>query len=103
MYGSLIRFRPLPGQEETVIAGTQRWLRERGVTTGFVGEYLLKPDDGSGEWAGIVVFDSEASYRRNAADPEQDQWYREFRATLAADPEWSDGEIIALEPASVPL
>jgi hypothetical protein len=43
---------------------------------------------------GVVVFDSEANYYNNAADPEQDRWYRQLRNLLMADPEWSDGDIL---------
>jgi quinol monooxygenase YgiN len=103
MYGTILRCRPKPGQIETILTSSQRWVRERGMATGFLGQYLLKPDRDPGEWIGLVIFDSEESYRRNAADPEQDRWYRELRSMLEADPEWTDGEIVALEPASVPL
>ena len=103
MYGTILRYRPKSGQDQAILAGTQRWIRERGSKIGFLGQYLLEPDHGSGEWVGIVLFDSEESYRRNVADPEQDRWYQEFRSMLVADPEWTDGTVVALEPASVPL
>lgn len=103
MYGSIFRFQPVPGREEDILAESRRWLRERGNTTGCVGEYLLNPDEKAGEWIGIAIFDSEDHYRRNANDPEQDRWYRAFRSMLTSDPVWSDGQIIAIEPASVPL
>jgi hypothetical protein len=41
------------------------------------------------------VFDSEANYRANASDPEQDKWYQELRAMLDADPRWMDGDVLA--------
>jgi len=41
-----------------------------------------------------VVFRDEASYRRNADDPTQDQWFNELRKLLESDPEWHDGEVV---------
>ena len=48
----------------------------------------------SGELIGVAVFDSESSYRKNADDPKQDEWYRDLRQMLEADPEWSDGDVL---------
>ena len=42
-----------------------------------------------------VVFESKEAYVANATDPAQDRWYQKFRALLASDPEWNDGEVIA--------
>jgi hypothetical protein len=70
---------------------------------GFIAEYVLVSESRPGELVGLVLFDSKRSYRQNADDPEQDTWYQELRAALAADPKWEDGEIVAFEPASVPL
>jgi len=43
----------------------------------------------------VAVFQDRDSYYANAADPEQDRWYRRLRDHLAEDPVWEDGEIIA--------
>jgi hypothetical protein len=45
-----------------------------------------------------VIFNNEAAYWKNAADPDQDRWFRERRALLEADPEWHDGAIIEDKP-----
>lgn len=103
MYGTVVRFRPIPGKEQEIIAGSRRWAQERGTTVGFVTEYLLTPENGNGEWIGFVVFESRDAYRNNAADPAQEAEYRDFRAHLQDDPIWTDGAIVAVEPASVPL
>jgi hypothetical protein len=104
MYGTLVRIRPKPGQETTIDALNRRWLQERAPRVpGFIAEYLLASESTPGELVGLVLFDSESNYRKNADDPEQDRWYRELRAALDADPEWNDGEIVALEPATVPF
>ncbi len=104
MYGTVARLRVKPGQEEALVALNQRWLRERKPeAAGFIADYALKADRGGGEWFVLVIFDSEKHYRQNAADPEQHRLYEAMRALLESDPEWSDGEILSVEPATVPL
>ena len=104
MYGTLARVRPKQGQEQIVIDLTERWIRERAPDVpGFVADYLLVPNTGTGDMLILSVFASEEAYRANADATEQDHWYREFRAALETDPEWSDGEILAFEGARVPL
>jgi quinol monooxygenase YgiN len=104
MYGTLVRFQPIPGQEQAVIAHAERWIRECGAKVdGFIGEYALTPDNHPGEQLVLALFASEESYRQNAQDPEQDAWYRELRTLLTADPDWTDGTIVSLKPETVPL
>ncbi len=104
MYGTVARMQVRPGQEEAVQAFSERWRRERQPEAkGFIAEYVLKSERSPGEWYALVVFDTEEHYRQNAADPEQHRHYERLRALLAADPEWNDGEIMAIEPASVPV
>jgi heme-degrading monooxygenase HmoA len=104
MYGTLARVRPKQGQGQVIIGLTERWISERAADVpGFVADYLLIPDSGQGDMLILSVFASEEAYRANADATEQDRWYREFRAALESDPEWSDGEIIAFEGARVPL
>ncbi len=50
-----------------------------------------RPDREAGTAYLVAMFHDEASYRKNADDPEQDAWYQRFRALLEADPEWNDG------------
>lgn len=104
MYGTVIRCRPKPGQEHVLAEISRRWRRERAPkVTGFIGEYILRSDSKPGQVLALVIFDSEENYRKNAGDLEQQRWYEQFRATLSDDPEWNDGAIEALEPATVPL
>jgi hypothetical protein len=104
MYGTITRYRIIPGQEGALEALSQEWLRERRAgVAGFIGEYLLISDRDPQERSNLVIFDSEENYRKNAADPEQDRWYRRFRALTEADPEWHDGTIVELAGAAVPL
>ncbi len=97
MFGTIFRMRPKQGQEQVVEEVFQRWGRERrSNVAGFVDGYLFTSRSHPGELVGIAIFDSEASFRQNADDPEQDRWYQELRAALEADPEWNDGDVIAL-------
>lgn len=104
MYGTLARLQVKPGQEAALVAFNEQWLRERKpAATGFITSYALKSERNPGEWDVLVIFDSEENYRKNATDPEQHGQYEAMRALLTADPEWNDGEILTIEPASVPV
>jgi hypothetical protein len=95
MFGTIYRMRPKEGLAEKVTDYYRRWERERKPKVrGAVAAYVFKPRSRPSELVGVVVFDSEANYYRNADDPEQDGWYRQLRELLEADPEWSDGEIL---------
>lgn len=89
MYGSVFQMRPKAGMaqqlRETMMNSDRR-------PPGMVTAYLLS-EGGDGAVWGLAVFESEAKYRANAADPGQDEQYRTFRALLESDPEWHDGEI----------
>ena len=104
MYGTIFRIRITPGRAAAVDAAIRGWLRDRAPdVAGFIAEYILTPDGPPGERLALVIFDSEANYRRNAADPAQHAWYEQFRAHLDADPEWHDGPVTEFMRATVPL
>lgn len=95
MFGTIYRMHPKEGLESSVADYYRRWERERKPNVrGAVAAYVFKPKSQDGELMGVVVFDSEANYYRNAEDPEQDRWYRQLRDLLVADPEWNDGDIL---------
>jgi heme-degrading monooxygenase HmoA len=102
MYGTLMRCRPLPGKERAFEDYGRRRLEEAQIE-GFLGNYVLTPNGSGGEVTVLVLFDSEESYRANAASPAQHQRYLELRALLAADPEWTDGRIEEWRPATIPI
>jgi len=83
-----------PGHEEEFIAIGEQWTNERGEATGQVAEYVFKSDGRPGEYYLIGIFRDREHYYANAQDPETDRWYRRMRETLAADPEWHDGEVV---------
>ena len=104
MYGTVARMRVRPGEDEALVAWHERWVEGREQeASGFVADYVVKSDRIPGEWIVLLIFDSKANYRKNAADPRQHRQYQELRALLVADPEWNDGEVISVEPSAVPV
>jgi quinol monooxygenase YgiN len=92
MYGTIARIRIQAGREEEALALLREWERERRPRAeGAQDGYLFRPDREAGTAYLVAMFHDEASYRKNADDPEQDAWYQRFRALLEADPEWNDG------------
>ena len=94
MYGTIARIKPKQGMDQAVIQSIEEWQRDRRPNVkGAVGGYLYRLDKGGLMMA--VVFESKEAYVANASDPAQDRWYQKFRALLAGDPEWNDGEVTA--------
>jgi hypothetical protein len=95
MYGSIYRMQPKDGMADQVTDYHRRWERDRKpMVRGAIAAYVFRPTSRPTELVGVVVFDSEANYERNAADPEQNRWYNQLRGLLVADPEWNDGDIL---------
>ena len=95
MYGTIFRMRVKPGKENDLRAAFDNWERERKPkVTGEVASLVLKSDKVPGEFLGVAVFKDKKSYKANAADPEQDKWYKQMRLLLESDPEWNDGDYI---------
>lgn len=92
MYGTVARVRIKPGMEEKFIEHLSSY--ERTNVPGFVATYLYRLDARPDDYYLVVIFDSKEAYVANAASPEQDKRYREFRALLEEDPKWHDGEIV---------
>jgi quinol monooxygenase YgiN len=95
MYGTVARMRVMPGHEEQLKNMSEEFERTRGPRVpGFVATYLFKTDRDPQEHVLVAVFRDRDSYHANAADPEQDRWYRRWREHMEADPEWTDGEVV---------
>jgi quinol monooxygenase YgiN len=92
---SFFRARTLPGKAQAVAEQMDKWQREqKPQAKGFVRSILVTNNDNPDEIMGAVRWDSSEGYFANAGRPEQDAWYREFRALMAADPEWFDGTLL---------
>lgn len=97
MYGTVARLRPLPGQEQAVLAYVEHWARERKPRIpGAIGGYAYRLENDPRTWIFAVAFRDRESYRANAESPETDAEYRRLRAALAESPVWEDGEIVGL-------
>jgi antibiotic biosynthesis monooxygenase (ABM) superfamily enzyme len=97
MFGSVFKVRPKSGKFDEMMDMNQREYRERGSVPGWQSSHVLRESNGD-VWI-LAVFDSEESYRKNAASPEQDKRYRALRELLEADPEWHDGTVIEERPS----
>lgn len=93
MYGTVARFKLLPGKEAELLEMTSGFAALN--IDGWVYSTLYRADAGGDEYWLAVGFDSPETYRANADSPEQNQRYEAMRALMAADPEWHDGEVIS--------
>ena len=104
VYGTIAKFVAKPGQDDTLAQAGKRWESERGHSVpGYLGQFVLTPDNQPEVSYLLVIFDSPESYRANAADPAQDAFYQEIRQLLAGDPEWIDGTITSTSTAGLPV
>ncbi len=95
MYGTVARMHVKAGHHEQLQKLNDEWTQGRGgQVAGYVASYVFRPDTRPDELVLVAIFQDRESYRANAEDPEQDQWYRQIRQHLQADPEWTDGEVI---------
>ncbi len=98
MYGTIARLRIKPGKEQELKTLGREFMEGSGIP-GLVFEYIYKLDSGGDEYMMVVGFTDRAAYRANGDSPEQAARYERFRALLAAEPEWYDGEIVDSYPS----
>ena len=97
MFGTTALGRPRPGQEGAVVEHFNRWWRDRAPRArGALLGTLYRNTSDPAELIMTVVFASKALYEANADDPEQDGWYRDLVALLEAEPQWIDGDVLAV-------
>ena len=95
MFATIYHMHPKANQDAEIAAHFRRWERERRpAADGMVSAYLVRPKAETCDLIGVTVFDSEANYRKNAADPAQDRWYHGLREMLEGEPEWTDGDVL---------
>jgi quinol monooxygenase YgiN len=87
MYGTIAKFR----MNADHLPALQAMAGEGGPAPGQAQVFIMKADADPREFWLVAIFDSEEAYRANADSPEQDEFYRKWRAMLDADPEWHDG------------
>ena len=98
MYGTVAHFPIKPGMEgqfRQIIEG-QMHAFEAGQVPWFVATYIYRTDADPNDFYLAVVFESREAYWANAQSPEQDARYRQWLPLLTSEPEWHDGEIVAV-------
>lgn len=100
MYGTIARMTVKTGHEAALSTLAEEWAAER-VHNGLVAQVAYQLDRDPNTILLVVMFQDEASYKANAASPEQHQRFLTFMQHLEREPEWMDGNIIfaqQLEP-----
>ncbi len=100
MYGTVSRYRIKPGSEAAIVALSRELAAN--PPTGFIGAFLYKLDGTDNEYITAAAYSDRETYRRNADDPRQQQWFERVREHLASDPTWSDGEIVDATGVAAP-
>lgn len=93
MYGTVVRLTLLPGKEAEMQALADDYAAE--TVPGYLGEYVYRMDAEPNVYYMMALFESRDAYHANAQSPAQHARYLKFRALLAAEPEWHDGEVIS--------
>lgn len=94
MYGTIARFKVKRDKVRAFYALGKEWdefHRKRAV--GYISTELLWEDKEAGCVCMLVHFSNKEQYVKNAASPEQHEFYLRFRACMDVDPEWIDGYI----------
>jgi quinol monooxygenase YgiN len=97
MYGTVARMKIKPGTEEQLRQLSRDF--DSVQVPGLVSQQVYRLDADPNEFILVVAFESKDAYVANADSPEQHDRYQRFRALLAAEPEWHDGEIVDSYPA----
>ena len=97
MFGTIARMRVQVGHEEEFLKASQENEASAREVPGFVAAYVFKTERDAREYVLVAIFRDRETYRANAADPQQDRSYRQWRQHLEADPEWIDGEVVYAE------
>ena len=95
MYGTLARMKVTKENLEKLRASMDPTAQRE--VDGFKASYVVIPDQRDDEVWLLAVFEDEASYKKNAASPEQNKEYMVYRALLEEEPEWIDGQIEMFE------
>lgn len=96
MYGTIARIHPKPDRIDELVALGDTMMQGF-QPAGYRASYLFRPDANPYDRPTmflVAMFDDEATYRANAASPEQDAIYRQLRELLEDDPDWTDGTFV---------
>ncbi len=94
MFGTIAHATLKPGREAGLEALLQAWKRDirpkiPGKFVNLVGHRAGKPD----EVVFVALAQDEATYRKLAEMPEQQQFYQRFNEVFTGEPAWEDVEL----------
>lgn len=92
MFGTIARMRVKKGMGSTLDELSKRF--ESRHVDGWMSTNIYRGKDDPQEYWISVVFRDESSYKKNADDPVQNQWFGELMKLLDSEPEWHDGEVV---------
>jgi quinol monooxygenase YgiN len=92
MFGTVARMRVKKGMESS-LEELSRNFESRNVP-GWQWTTIYRATGDPQEYWIAVVFRDEASYKKNADDPEQNRWFGELMKMLESEPEWHDGNVV---------
>ena len=91
MFGTIARMHVKKGMGSALDQLSKKF--EARHVDGWMSTNIYRSNDPDEYWIS-VVFRDETSYKKNADDPVQDQWFREMMKLLESEPEWHDGEVV---------
>jgi hypothetical protein len=92
MYGTVFRYRLKPGMEQQHIELFKEF--DANPPEGYVASWTYRLDAGHNEYITAAAHTDREAYLANATRPAQGAFFERFRALLADDVEWNDGEIV---------
>jgi quinol monooxygenase YgiN len=87
-YGTIMHVKVKPGQRDAFINHMKTF--ETNPPPGYLRTYVGRVDGNPDGVVGVVVFESEEAYKKNAASPEMHKRFEEYMRFLAAEPQWTD-------------
>ena len=92
MFGTIARMRVKTGMGSKLDELSKKF--EARNVDGWMATNIYRSKDDPHEYWISVVFRDESSYKKNADDPVQSQWFNEVMMLLESEPEWHDGEVV---------
>jgi len=92
MYGTVAKMKANPGSGSLLAEMASQM--DKDPPPGMVGYLVYQMDADPNEYMMAVVFQDKQSYVANAESPEQHTRYEGYRALLAEEPQWHDGEVV---------
>ena len=92
MFGTVARMRVKMGMESKLEELSKKF--ESRDVPGWMWTTIYRSTEDPQQYWLAVVFRDEASYKKNADDPVQNEWFGEIMKLLESEPEWHDGNVV---------